>query len=58
MEFDPLNLGVAALLIEAYDKSGKPQKSDSYPGGPQSLHGPKWIGDDFCYFSVFGKTLS
>jgi Flp pilus assembly protein TadD len=28
MELDPLNLSAAALLIDAYDKSGKPLKSD------------------------------
>jgi hypothetical protein len=28
MELDPLNLSAAALLIDAYDKSGKPAKSD------------------------------
>jgi Flp pilus assembly protein TadD len=28
MELDPLNLSAAALLIDAYDKSGKPSKSD------------------------------
>jgi hypothetical protein len=28
MELDPLNLSAAALLIDAYDKIGKPAKSD------------------------------
>jgi hypothetical protein len=28
MELDPLNLSAAALLIDAYDKSGKPSKAD------------------------------
>jgi hypothetical protein len=28
MELDPLNLNAAALLIDAYDKSGNPSKSD------------------------------
>jgi hypothetical protein len=28
MELDPLNLSAAALLIDAYDKTGNPSKSD------------------------------
>jgi cytochrome c-type biogenesis protein CcmH/NrfG len=28
MELDPLNLSAAALLIDAYDRNGKPSKSD------------------------------